>query len=56
MLKIAIVTGSARPGRNNEAVANWVCETARKRNDAKFELVDIAGYDLPGASRYRATA
>lgn len=46
-LKIAIVTGSTRPGRNNEAVARWVYGLARERKDAEFELVDIAEYNLP---------
>jgi NAD(P)H-dependent FMN reductase len=47
MIKIAIVTGSTRPGRNNEAVAKWVHEHAQKRTDAEFELVDIIDYALP---------
>src|SRR3954464_8437179 len=47
MLKIAIVTGSTRPGRNNEAVARWVHGLAKTRKDAEFELVDIADYNLP---------
>ena len=47
MLKIAIVTGSTRPGRNNEAVAKWVYELARKRTDAQYELVDIQAFNLP---------
>jgi NAD(P)H-dependent FMN reductase len=47
MLKIAIVTGSTRPGRNNEAVSHWVFQTAKERRDAEFELVDIASYNLP---------
>lgn len=47
MLKIAIVTGSTRPGRSNEAVAKWVHRTATQRKDAEFELVDIASYNLP---------
>jgi NAD(P)H-dependent FMN reductase len=47
MLKVAIVTGSTRPGRNNEAVARWVYGLARARKDAEFELVDIADYNLP---------
>jgi len=41
MLKIAIIIGSTRPGRNGEAVAKWVYEVAQKRSDAEFELVDI---------------
>ena len=47
MIRVAIVTGSTRPGRNNEAVARWVHDIARKRSDAEFELVDIASYNLP---------
>jgi len=46
-LRIAIVTGSTRPGRNNYAVARWVHELAERRSGAEFELVDIADYRLP---------
>lgn len=47
MLKIAIILGSTRPGRNGEAVARWVTDIAKKRSDASFELVDIADFNLP---------
>jgi NAD(P)H-dependent FMN reductase len=47
MLRVAIITGSTRPGRNNEAVARWVHEIAKKRKDAQVELVDIVEYNLP---------
>jgi NAD(P)H-dependent FMN reductase len=47
MLKVAVVTGSTRPGRNNEAVARWVYAISKERKDADFELVDIADYNLP---------
>src|SRR5438552_19077593 len=47
MIKIAIIIGSTRPGRNGEAVAKWVYEVARKRKDAEFELVDIKDFNLP---------
>jgi NAD(P)H-dependent FMN reductase len=47
MIRIAIVTGSTRPGRNNEAVAHWVYEITKQRDDAEFELVDIAAFNLP---------
>ena len=47
MIKIGIIIGSTRPGRNAEAVAKWVYETTSKRNDAEFELVDIKDYNLP---------
>ena len=47
MLKIAIVIGSTRPGRKAEAVAQWVQQIAGKRQDAEYELLDIASYNLP---------
>ena len=47
VLRIAIITGSTRPGRNNEAVARWVHRLAQRRADAEFELVDIPDYNLP---------
>ena len=46
-MRIAIIVGSTRPHRNAKAVADWVFEHARQRADARFELVDIADYDLP---------
>jgi NAD(P)H-dependent FMN reductase len=46
-MRIAIITGSTRPGRNNIAVARWVSKLAARRRDAKFELVDIVDYQLP---------
>jgi NAD(P)H-dependent FMN reductase len=46
-LKVAIITGSTRPGRNNEAVARWVHRLASQRSDDEFELVEIANYELP---------
>lgn len=47
MPKIAIILGSTRPGRNGEAVAQWVLDIAKQRSDAEFELVDIAEFKLP---------
>ncbi len=47
MIKIAIILGSTRPGRNGEAVAKWVYEIAQKHSDAEFELVDIKDFNLP---------
>lgn len=47
MLRVALILGSTRPGRNGEAVANWVYENAKTRTDADYELVDIADYNLP---------
>lgn len=47
MIKIGIIIGSTRPGRNSEAVAKWVYQLASTRKDAEFEIVDIKDYDLP---------
>jgi len=47
MIRVAIIIGSARPGRKAEAVARWVHEIASKRGDAEYELVDIQDYNLP---------
>ena len=47
MTKIAIILGSTRPGRNGEAVAKWVRDIAVQRDDATFELVDLADFTLP---------
>src|SRR2546422_11042635 len=46
-LRIAIILGSTRPGRNGEAVAKWIHEITKKRTDAEFELVDIKDFNLP---------
>src|ERR1700704_4978854 len=46
-LRIGIIIGSTRPGRNGEAVAKWVYEIAQKRPDAELELVDIKDFTLP---------
>src|ERR687883_677728 len=49
MLKVAIILGSTRPGRNGEAVARWVFDTAKKRSndDTEFEYIDIKDFNLP---------
>jgi NAD(P)H-dependent FMN reductase len=46
-LKIAIILGSTRPGRNGKAVADWVLGKAAARTTADYELVDLADYPLP---------
>ncbi|MFD1360963.1 NADPH-dependent FMN reductase [Lentibacillus salinarum] len=53
MLKIGIISGSVREGRNAEAVTNWIHDFAVKRDDdVTYEVVDLAEYPLPllGAS------
>ena len=46
MIKIAIILGSTRPGRNGEAVAKWGYDVAKKRSNAEFELVHIKDFNL----------
>lgn len=46
-LKIGIIQGSVREGRNGDAVAKWVLDFATKRDDATYEIVDLANYNLP---------
>lgn len=47
MIRLAIIVGSTRPGRKADAVAKWVYEIARQRNDADVEIVDIQDFNLP---------
>lgn len=48
MLRIGIIIGSTREGRNAEAVSRWMYNFAAKRNDqVEYELVDLASYNLP---------
>jgi NAD(P)H-dependent FMN reductase len=46
-LKIAIILGSTRPGRNGKAVADWVADKAAARTSAQYELIDLADHPLP---------
>jgi NAD(P)H-dependent FMN reductase len=45
--RIAVVTGSTRPDRNNLQVAEWLVARAGQRGDAVYELVDIDSFSLP---------
>ncbi|WP_049564730.1 NADPH-dependent FMN reductase [Nonomuraea sp. SBT364] len=47
MIDIGIVIGSTRPGRNGENVARWVHDLGAKRDDARFELIDLQEHALP---------
>ncbi|WP_067170029.1 NADPH-dependent FMN reductase [Microtetraspora niveoalba] len=47
MIKVGIIIGSTRPGRNGEAVARWVHDLAAGRDDASFEIVDLKDFHLP---------
>lgn len=49
VLRIGIIQGSVRDGRNGEQVAGWAYDFATKRNDknVEYEFVDLADYKLP---------
>lgn len=47
MIEIAVVLAGTRPGRRGEPVAGWVLKHAAQRDDAGFELVDLAEVDQP---------
>lgn len=46
-LNIGIILGSTREGRVSPQVGQWVKETADKRGDANYTIIDIVDYDLP---------
>lgn len=56
MQKIAIIVGSTRPNRRSRSVAEWVLEHAALRNDADFEIVDLADHQLPHLCEPKAAA
>ncbi len=47
MPKIAIITGSTREGRKSLEIAQWVKDIADGRDDATYEIVDVADFNLP---------
>jgi NAD(P)H-dependent FMN reductase len=46
-LNIGIILGSTRPNRVSPQVGEWVKNIADQRNDANYEIVDIAEFNLP---------
>ena len=46
-LKIAIIVGSTRPGRNGKVVADWVLGKSASRTGADYELIDLVDFPLP---------
>jgi NAD(P)H-dependent FMN reductase len=46
-LKIGILLGSTRPGRKGEGPARWLLDLASTREDAQYDLIDLADYNLP---------
>lgn len=46
-MKIGIIAGSIREGRNGIKVADWVMDVASKRDDAEYELIDLKKFNVP---------
>ncbi len=47
MTNLAIILGRTCRGRKAETMARWAHDKAHSRQDAEFELIDVAGFDLP---------
>lgn len=46
-MKLAIIVGSTREGRQTIKQAKWVINTAEQNEDIEVELVDLADYSMP---------
>lgn len=46
-MKIGIIIGSTRQGRVSPQVAAWVKGITDKRDDAQYDIIDIADFKLP---------
>ncbi len=46
-VKIAVIIASSRPQRVGPAVAEWVYAGTRERENATYDLIDLAEQDLP---------
>jgi NAD(P)H-dependent FMN reductase len=45
--QVLVVMGSARAGRLNPVVAQWIVELARQQTDCNYEIIDLAEWRLP---------
>lgn len=46
-MKLQIIVGSTRPGRQTQKLAQWVANEAKKLEKTETEIVDLQDYDLP---------
>jgi len=44
---LQVIIGSTRPGRVGPAVAGWIAQRARQRDDFEVEVTDLAELNLP---------
>lgn len=46
-MKIAVILGSTRPGRQTDRMAQWVMNELKQGKGVQAELLDLRDYDLP---------
>ncbi len=46
-IKIQVILGSIRQGRNGDKVYSWLKQFVAKRKDATFEFIDLKDWPLP---------
>jgi NAD(P)H-dependent FMN reductase len=46
-MKIGIIIGSIRDGRNGKAVGDWVAQQAAKVAESQFQVLDLREFGLP---------
>lgn len=46
-MKLAVVTGATRPGRQTPKQSKWIVKTAQKLEDIEVEHVDLKDYPMP---------
>ncbi|WP_067834639.1 NADPH-dependent FMN reductase [Nocardia lijiangensis] len=47
MIRIGVILGSTRPTRRGPQIAQWVLDSASRRGNAEFELIDLRDHPLP---------
>jgi len=46
-MKLAIIVGSTRPGRQTHKQAKWIANTANDLEDVTADIIDLKDYDMP---------
>ena len=52
-IRVAVITGSTRPGRFGPTVAAWFVSQVAPRSDMVLDVIDLADLDLPAFSSQR---
>ncbi len=46
-MKLAVITGSTRPGRTTDRQSTWIVNTAKQLTGVEVEHVDLRDFPLP---------